>query len=162
MSDELKPCPFCGTKLLTIQTMEDPRWVKCEHCGTGWMGLFWQRRPIEDALRARIQALEAEVVSETKWAAEYHQNWQDALARVAALEQANAWISVEDRLPEVGADVFVWARCLLNDNWGRWGTVKGYYMGEGSWQHNFYGDDVEITHWRPLPPPPDGKAETQS
>lgn len=66
MSEELRPCPFCGLKYAEHSWDEfgAEYWV-CDHCGASsgtidptWS---WQTRPIEDALNARIAELEAEI-----------------------------------------------------------------------------------------------------
>ena len=60
---ELKPCPFCGSSNLVIETLMDV--VYCSDCGAEMTGdapsECWNRRPIEDALRARIAELEQEL-----------------------------------------------------------------------------------------------------
>src|SRR5574340_379758 len=61
MSDELKPCPFCGEKATKPETMIDG----CVCCSNpdcvAWTFPStikqWQTRPIEDALRAELGAL---------------------------------------------------------------------------------------------------------
>ena len=61
MSDELKPCPFCGgTKLVSYPVWEDRfrHVVDCQGCGTRVKSALWNTRPIEDQLRARIKELE--------------------------------------------------------------------------------------------------------
>jgi hypothetical protein len=62
MSEELKPCPFCGRT-------PNPDWTdesyiectnrKCSLYGYGMSTGDWNTRPIEDELRARIAELEA-------------------------------------------------------------------------------------------------------
>ena len=59
MSDELRPCPFCGGAAV------NSHWglIYCgqvNKCGTGTAvsARGWNSRPIEDALRARIRELE--------------------------------------------------------------------------------------------------------
>lgn len=52
MSEELKPCPFCGS---TNGASLDA-WRHCE-CGAVSLLSKWNSRPIEDALRARVEAL---------------------------------------------------------------------------------------------------------
>jgi hypothetical protein len=78
MSEELRPCPFCGSKALTNTFLDyedienlptnviddyEPE-VTCENerCIYGWWlsPKDWNTRPIEDALRKRIAELEAE------------------------------------------------------------------------------------------------------
>jgi|WetSurMetagenome_2_1015567.scaffolds.fasta_scaffold178668_1 hypothetical protein len=61
MSDELKPCPFCGStnlmKQSTLETIQRKyyRWIHCENCGAS--GKSWNNRPIEDVLQKRIDEL---------------------------------------------------------------------------------------------------------
>ena len=60
MSEELKPCPFCGGSNITEESSISV--VFCADCGGEKdtdMG-SWNTRPIEDALTARIAELEAE------------------------------------------------------------------------------------------------------
>ena len=61
MSEELRPCPFCGGR--HIETAENLDLVYCFDCGAKMrtdLGGGWNTRPIEDALNARIAELEAE------------------------------------------------------------------------------------------------------
>jgi hypothetical protein len=67
MSDELKPCPFCGREMDTV--LRTPygrpsyRVLVCRTDGCTAQNVYfdcndtWNTRPIEDALRARIQEL---------------------------------------------------------------------------------------------------------
>ena len=67
MTDELKPCPFCGGK---AEFEKDEGWfVFCEKCGSMTV-LFdtkpeaketWNSRPIEDAQAAEIKRLREEL-----------------------------------------------------------------------------------------------------
>ena len=75
MSEELRPCPFCGA----MPMGEDDRYM-CSTLGCVMQedtisAKDWNTRPIEDALRARIAELEEQV-----------------------------WIPVGERLPEVYRD----------------------------------------------------------
>lgn len=73
MSDDLKPCPFCGAQ---PRISRDPDhnafdiWCDATACGgcpnTGYGDLAevsaaWNTRPVEDALRARAEAAEAQL-----------------------------------------------------------------------------------------------------
>ena len=57
MSD-LKPCPFCGEPVEFNKFAEK---VVCEDCGATIYSDYWNTRPIEDALNARIAELEGKI-----------------------------------------------------------------------------------------------------
>ena len=59
------------------------------------------------------------------------------------------WISVEERLPEVGQRVLV---CSLYDL-----QNIGWHLGDGRWQIKTAYPDTP-THWMPLPEPPEVEA----
>ena len=67
MSDELKPCGSCGSVEAEIGIIGGVTfWVECSACGACSSShddeydaiAAWNHRPIEDALQARIDALE--------------------------------------------------------------------------------------------------------
>ncbi|WP_288610204.1 Lar family restriction alleviation protein [uncultured Victivallis sp.] len=67
MSEELKPCPFCGSDPRKHITEDRYFFILCEKCGChvakrspDTAEEFWNRRPIEDAQAARIAELEVE------------------------------------------------------------------------------------------------------
>lgn len=60
MTDELMPCPFCGQIDHVSDSYFDDRHVGCFRCVVFVDRDDWQKRPIEDALNARIAALESE------------------------------------------------------------------------------------------------------
>jgi hypothetical protein len=60
------------------------------------------------------------------------------------------WISVDDRLPEEGRDVLVYAK-------GGWMAVRHYRAPQGNSFSGWYPNGLPIentTHWMPLPEPP--------
>lgn len=59
MSEELKPCPFCG-KSRPENWTEVNKLVLCPYCETVALRRTWNRRPIEDTQAIRIAELEAE------------------------------------------------------------------------------------------------------
>jgi hypothetical protein len=92
MSDELKPCPFCGGSTWCIQTIGHPAQschIHCQECGAqgapscagmtgsgmvsdqsvffGEAGKLWNTRATEDALRKQL----AEAVARIKSVQEY-------------------------------------------------------------------------------------------
>lgn len=78
---ELKPCPFCGGKAEQYVSLSYSieRSVGCTECGADAVGSDWNTRPIEDALLARAEAAELELVE---------------------LKERMRWIPVGERLPE--------------------------------------------------------------
>ena len=62
------------------------------------------------------------------------------------------WISVEERLPEVGAVALVWDGTFRNvARFGKWGWHTEYLF--GSKDGGMFVDGV--TYWMPLPEPPE-------
>ncbi len=56
MSEELRPCPFCGgTKICTEKGIN---LNYCDNCSAESNVEHWNTRPIEDELRSRIAELE--------------------------------------------------------------------------------------------------------
>ena len=68
------------------------------------------------------------------------------LAGAPTLTPPNEWVSVEERLPEEKQRVIV--RCE------RIGTSVGWILW-GEWKTDIGPDAGEVTHWMPLPAPPD-------
>ena len=69
MSNELRPCPFCGSEAIVpampIGITDDDTSVECTNMDCNASDVTfdkgaWNARPIEDALQARIAELEAE------------------------------------------------------------------------------------------------------
>ena len=66
---ELKPCPFCGgTEIRGPEYAAPDHWIECERCEIIITSRerksaikLWNRRPIEDALRAERDELQDEV-----------------------------------------------------------------------------------------------------
>lgn len=60
------------------------------------------------------------------------------------------WIPVEERLPEEGKNVLIFVKCM--NNW--WHIEVDWRIG-GCWFNNAETDWNKITHWMPLPEPPE-------
>ena len=72
--------------------------------------------------------------------------------------EAAGWISVEDRLPEAYETVLFTG---VNKYGNRYRTQRGYYCGGDVWYSEIVpGKKVVngVTHWMPLPEPPEVKA----
>lgn len=67
------------------------------------------------------------------------------------LTPQNEWVSVEERLPENHAQVLMWS--------AKWKIAEaGSYYNQHFWLYSEIGDGYiadNITHWMPLPAPPD-------
>ena len=71
---------------------------------------------------------------------------QDILEEMPTLTPPNEWVSVEERLPKEKQRVIV--RCE------RVGTSVGWILW-GNWMADIGPDAGKVTHWMPLPEPPD-------
>ena len=87
MSEELKPCGSCGSVETEIGIIGGATfWVECSACGACSSShddeydaiAAWNRRPIEDKLQARIDALEwlREVEEALESIQDWHPHWQ--------------------------------------------------------------------------------------
>ena len=75
--------------------------------------------------------------------------------RIAELEAAQAWVSVDERLPnDEDEGVIVWTNNgsdykFYNYDIGFYHEKNGWLLST-EWEHG----DPTVTHWMPLPPPP--------
>ena len=77
--------------------------------------------------------------------------------RIAELEAERRWIPVSERLPQIGVRVLFYNNFITNIH-------KGWFSGD-EWTSDigiFYNGDKlkRITHWMPLPEPPEVSAGT--
>lgn len=85
----------------------------------------------------------------------YYDGYQKASQQTAALQQRvkeleGEWVSVEERLPDIGVRVFIFTDSGYKDV----GYIlhKEFYREADARRYNDLG--YNITHWRPLPPAP--------
>ena len=72
--------------------------------------------------------------------------------KMPTLTPPNEWVSVEERLPQLRENVLVCA--YWHEHWGvyiGWNNGHGWTVSCGIGQRN----DVQVSHWMPLPAPPD-------
>lgn len=111
----------------------------CPRCG-----------PLEDRSRELEFAL-ADVTDQLTETAKRVEELEQALAEAQA--KAVQWVSVEERLPVLGQYVQVFYGFSI------YGTPMfdiGRCYGKGrAWQRNGHWGWCEVTHWAPLPKPPE-------
>jgi hypothetical protein len=71
MSNDLKPCPFCGNEVGIIHCVGSPKmdgnWISCDTCERAFIHAsgdgvkIWNSRAIEDKLKAEIESLKASI-----------------------------------------------------------------------------------------------------
>ena len=78
---------------------------------------------------------------------------------ISALREQNVankdvekWISVKDRMPEPGVNVL--ARCFYHECWQMF-VCHVSKINTGHWYTGIAGQWVQVTHWMPLPEPPE-------
>ena len=76
----------------------------------------------------------------------FNQAARKIIREMPTLTPPNEWVSVEERLPEEKQRVIV--RCE------RVGTSVGWILW-GNWMTDIGPDAGKVTHWMPLPAPPD-------
>ena len=71
---------------------------------------------------------------------------------IDACPTVGGWISVEDRLPEIGEAVLVicrFGKMIVSELDGYWGKERLFWT-----YPNWVEEQIEVTHWMPLPEPP--------
>ena len=71
----------------------------------------------------------------------------EVLAEIDRLNTERRWIPVGERLPETRQAVLL----FLHSGW----EISGHLGLDGNWYDNDDEQFINVTHWMPLPPPPD-------
>ncbi len=123
MSDDLKPCPFCGGKAeLQKVLIGDSYIIQCVGrttplcadlpspiiSGKNVAITAWNTRPAEDALMAELEQVERECGAKRDMLAERTAEWKKAKAQVRELVEAiraamrirDLWAAIPDCAPE--------------------------------------------------------------
>ena len=104
-------------------------------------------RPIDANELYRIEKLlDTDIVRQDKVALNLLEQVLYDIQHVPTLTPPNEWVSVEERLPKEKQRVIV--RCE------RVGTSVGWILW-GNWMADIGPDAGKVTHWMPLPEPPD-------
>ena len=85
--------------------------------------------------------------------------WEDAHPNAAVpykstLTPPNEWISVEDRLPGVTGKYIA---CVKDNMGARWTICADWSVEMKSWFGEFGEIKNKVTHWMPLPKPPESR-----
>ena len=130
MSEEIKPCPFCGKKAELFERdisdfpgePEDEKWdIRCKtlDCYMEYGGDFYDTK---EGITKR---------------------WN---------KRPDNWISIKERLPEEGTWVLAFSKTievLFFDGENKHGI---HWLQDGDW-------DAPVTHWMPLPEPPTNQTQ---
>jgi Lar family restriction alleviation protein len=158
MSEELKPCPFCGARIQSY-TINDhyEDFVYCDNCGAQGPNdvnkaeatRMWNMRRPEDALTAELSEAR-EMLTEQEGLA------RAAEERIEALEETTRWIPVTENLPDVSEMViyenFQHSRPVLaKDDTGHY-WVAYYCNSSGRLYWDCDGPDSIgiVAYWKPI------------
>lgn len=106
--------------------------------------------PVSTPKRAQKQARDASVTFLREMAKELNAQRAEAEAERDALREKKRWISVTEKTPE-----YDMPQLALNADGDA--LIANYAYGE--W-FDTWGQDVEVTHWMPLPEAPEGNNAT--
>lgn len=82
----------------------------------------------------------------------------EIVEKMPTLTPPNEWVSVEDRLPRVGGNYI----CAVQDkNGGKWTIPSEWNLEMKTWFGAFGEIKNKVTHWMPLPAPPDRRPPEQ-
>ena len=106
-------------------------------------------RPIDGNELYRIEKLlDTDIIRQDKVALNLLEQVLYDIQHASTLTPPNEWVSVEERLPKEKQRVIV--RCE------RVGTSVGWILW-GNWMADIGPDAGKVTHWMPLPEPPESR-----
>jgi hypothetical protein len=171
--NEFKPCPFCGSVYrLHICNSDYSQYVSCLDCmpGEDVESSVWNTRVIEDSLNEEIKRLQDgdplcencgtrfRVNKTDELARKINRDWQEdrnrlfeCLKQNDLLIEKTRWIPIEERLPEKGSVVLTYDAkndICISDPVTYSRDFRGIFQG-------IFGIDDGVTHWMPLPNPPE-------
>ena len=157
-TEGLPPCPFCGSEDYYITLTDNPfsydtySTAHCSKCHA--TGPFVAESYLEDEPKPTRDYMEA--VAKEKWQTRPIED--DLRKRIAELEEAQRWIPVSDRLPEDGVAVLVAFTENPKDIDILTAKYYKHYAGFGgldNWWNIEGWHTGNVTHWMPLPEPPE-------
>lgn len=88
-------------------------------------------------------------------------DFEQTAANCRTLLDALRWVPVTERLPDEGVPVLVTyigynTKKAHSDGIAKWSIEANSHNGGWLWNYEDTSVAVEITHWRPLPAPPEG------
>lgn len=130
MSNNLKPCPFCGNEAIFISESKNSgrAYAVCTKC-------FAETKLYKNA-NAAIEAWNTRADERSK----------------------GEWINVKDRLPPKNTAVICLIKYEKPDKWYTYALLAiRNNSWEQFWGGKLLHEDYNVTHWMPLPEPPKGE-----
>ena len=112
---------------------------------------------LADGLKLHRQSTDQKHETDRQWAVGYNAGLERALYSISyapTLTPPNEWISVEDRLPGVTGKYIA---CVKDNMGARWTICADWSVEMKSWFGEFGEIKNKVTHWMPLPEPPESR-----
>lgn len=161
---KLKPCPFCGGEavLITESVKEYNSYVpganvKCRACGCN-TGAYIDFTAPRSAINAWNRRAEENLLIIPEMSDDDIQKAIDFIKnsrpQIIADDKSEAWISVEDRLPDEPGLYLIVCEGKVKAAYRQANLIFGVY-----WNNDMHGGfsiipESKVTHWMPLPEAP--------
>ena len=144
-------CPFCGQKSIFVGVHDDEGNYQgrpgCEYESDPWSGLRYAIH--HDGWGDCLLCTDAH---DLPLGGCFFDTAEEAFQAIPTLTPPNEWVSVKERLPRVGGDFI----CAVQDkNGGIWIIPAEWNLEMKTWFGAFGEIKNKVTHWMPLPTPPD-------